>query len=74
MSEKHEDQEINKDQLSNVSGGENGGFRHENEELIDSGDLSEGLLDEKKLTKVSGGTTDDDSRARSLEFDPEAKG
>lgn len=76
MSTENKVEELDKAQLSKVAGGEEGGSPHENEESISSGTPSEGLLGEKDLSNISGGSTEteEETRIHKLEFDPEAKG
>lgn len=61
-STKRNDEELNPEQLSEVTGGEDGGFRRQNPGLdpregifSESGDTPEDLLDDDQLAKVTGG-------------------
>jgi hypothetical protein len=62
MSTKRKDKELNPEQLSQVTGGEDGGFRRENPGLgpkkgifHESGDTSDDVLDSDQLSQVTGG-------------------
>lgn len=51
--EDRKNEELSPEELSSVTGGEDGGFRHENAEIL--GEESDRLLDQKDLTKISAG-------------------
>jgi hypothetical protein len=62
MSTKRKNEELNPEQLSQVTGGEDGGFRRENPGigpkkgiLHGRGDASDNLLDNDQLSQVTGG-------------------
>ncbi|NJO40692.1 MAG: hypothetical protein HC769_06015 [Cyanobacteria bacterium CRU_2_1] len=55
MSEKHENEPLTEEQLTQVSAGSDGGFRRKHDELIENGVLSDGLLSDADLSQVSAG-------------------
>ncbi len=62
MSTKRNDQELNLEQLSQISGGEDGGFNHENPGIgpkegifHEGGDTSDGTLNDDQLLHITGG-------------------
>ncbi|HEY9630562.1 MAG TPA: bacteriocin [Coleofasciculaceae cyanobacterium] len=62
MSTKRNDEELNPDQLSQITGGEDGGFNHENPGLgptkgifRKSGDTSGDVLSDDQLSQITGG-------------------
>ncbi|MBI4780807.1 MAG: bacteriocin [Oscillatoriophycideae cyanobacterium NC_groundwater_1537_Pr4_S-0.65um_50_18] len=62
MSTKRNDEELNSDELSQVTGGEDGGFNHENPSLDPtkdisrkSGDTSGDVLSDDQLSQITGG-------------------